>query len=111
MTMSWIYNGAEYDLGESTHKDVYGFVYVVTNMETGKKYIGKKVFWSKKTKQVKGKKKKYLAESDWKSYYGSNETLNEERGSGTLFHREILRLCQSKSECSYITTILWYNIL
>jgi hypothetical protein len=109
MTMSWIYNGAEYDLGESTHKDVYGFVYVVTNIETGKKYIGKKVFWSKKTKQVKGKKKKYLAESDWKSYYGSNETLNEERGSGTLFHREILRLCQSKSECSYFEAKLQFQ--
>ena len=24
--MSWTYNGSEYDLGESTHKDVYGFV-------------------------------------------------------------------------------------
>jgi hypothetical protein len=76
MTMSWIYNGAEYDLGESTHKDVYGFVYVVTNMETGKKYIGKKVFWS---------------------------------GSGTLFHREILRLCQSKSECSYFEAKLQFQ--
>ena len=90
--MSWTYNGSEYDLGESTHKDVYGFVYIITNESSGKKYIGKKVFWS-----------------DWKSYYGSNETLNEERHSGTVFKREILRLCSTKSECTYFEAKLQFQ--
>ena len=107
--MSWTYNGSEYDLGESTHKDVYGFIYIITNESNGKKYIGKKLFWSRKTRQVKGKKKKYLGESDWKSYYGSNETLNEERHSGTTFKREIIRLCLTKSECTYFEAKLQFQ--
>ena len=107
--MSWIHNGSPYDLGELTHKEVYGFVYEITNIESGKKYIGKKVFWSKKTKQVKGKKKKFLVESDWKSYYGSNDTLNEERLKGTKFKREILRLCMTKSECTYFEAKLQFE--
>tara|TARA_B110000908_G_scaffold21802_1_gene24638 strand:- start:3286 stop:3693 length:408 start_codon:yes stop_codon:yes gene_type:complete len=107
--MSWIHNGSPYDLGERTHKEVYGFVYEITNIESGKKYIGKKVFWSKKTKQVKGKKKKFLVESDWKSYYGSNDTLNEERLKGTKFKREILRLCMTKSECTYFEAKLQFE--
>ena len=107
--MSWIHNGSPYDLGERTHKEVYGFVYEITNIESGKKYIGKKVFWSKKTKQVKGKKKKFLFESDWKSYYGSNDTLNEERLKGTKFKREILRLCMTKSECTYFEAKLQFE--
>ena len=107
--MSWIHKGVPYDLGELTHKEVYGFVYEITNIESGKKYIGKKVFWSKKTKQVKGKKKKILVESDWKSYYGSNDTLNEERSNGTKFKREILRLCMTKSECTYFEAKLQFE--
>ena len=38
--------------------------------------IGKKFFWSRKTRQVKGKKKKYLGESDWAKYYGSSDYDN-----------------------------------
>jgi hypothetical protein len=96
----WNYFGKE--LTEPSHDD-YGFVYEILNKETGRKYIGKKFFWSKKTKQVKGKKKRYLAESDWKEYYGSNEELSKDvKLLGTdKFSRTILKLCKSKGECSY----------
>ena len=49
-----------------------GFVYLITNLVNGKKYIGKKLFFSSKSKQVNGKKKKTKVESDWRKYYGSN---------------------------------------
>ena len=62
--MTWIYNGKPYDLGEQTHKEVYGFVYLITDTLTNKQYVGKKLFWSSKTKQVKGKKKRLKVESD-----------------------------------------------
>lgn len=80
-----------------------GFVYIITNLRTNRRYIGKKLFHFSKTKQVKGKKKKYKAESDWKDYFGSNEELNHHVNifGKDQFKREILRLCTSKGEMSY----------
>lgn len=98
--MSWLYEGTE--IVEVDPKYV-GFVYNITNLITEKQYIGKKLFQFKRTKQVKGKKKGYYIESDWKTYYGSNDELNEDvknLGSDN-FKREILRLCVNKGELSY----------
>lgn len=90
-----------------------GFVYLITNRLTGRMYIGKKLARFKKTtyrnvklKNGKKKKKKIRGSinSDWQTYWGSNEELaadvillGEEN-----FSREILYYCQSKAECSYI---------
>ncbi len=89
----------EKDIGEN-----YGFVYLIMNLENNKKYIGKKFFYSQKTKSVKGKKKRYKTYSDWQTYYGSNTELqNDVRMLGQdKFRREILYLCKTKSACSYL---------
>lgn len=80
-----------------------GYVYLITNILNNKKYIGKKLFVFKKTKTIKGKKKKYLVESDWKDYYGSSQSLltDVETYGKDNFKREILKFCKTKSECSY----------
>lgn len=96
----WLYKGAVFD--QPSEND-YGFVYKITNLTNQKVYIGKKLFWFKKTKILKGKKKRYLAPSDWKQYFGSSKAVAadvEELGKH-MFHREILRLCKNKGECSY----------
>ena len=102
MGINWIYNNLNFT--EDLIGDSYGFVYMITNLETGKKYIGKKLFHFSKTKQVKGKRKKYKVQSDWQTYYGSNEELkNDVILLGVeSFSREILHLCRSKGECSYL---------
>lgn len=95
----WIYKGQTVeDIG-----NYIGFVYIITNLRTDRKYIGKKNFYFAKTKQVKGKKKKYKVESDWKTYFGSNEELNNHVHifGEEQFRREILRFCSSKGEMSY----------
>jgi hypothetical protein len=97
--MSWIYKGEIVeDIG-----NYIGFVYMITNLRTERKYIGKKNFYFSKTKQLKGKKKKYKVESDWKDYFGSNEELNHHVNifGQDQFRREILRFCTSKGEMSY----------
>jgi len=114
----WLYNGS---LLEDSGNYV-GFVYIITNLKSNKRYIGKKLFHFTKSKQIKGKKKRYKVDSDWKTYYGSNDELN--RDVKTLgpenFKREILRLCISKGEMTYFEAKLqfqhsvlesqdWYN--
>ena len=51
----WIYKNKIF---EEVPANAYGYVYLITNNLTGRKYIGKKLFWFRKTKVVKGKKKK-----------------------------------------------------
>lgn len=96
---SWQYNGEPF----LNPGDWWGFIYIVEDLVSEKKYIGKKQFKFKKYKTVKGKRKGYFAESDWKEYYGSSETLKEQVSAigPDSFKRTILKLCKSKSECSY----------
>jgi len=99
--MTWYYESKPID--ENILESYVGFVYCISNLEDNKKYIGKKLLKFRKSKQVKGKKKRYLVDSDWRTYWGSNKNLIadvDEIGEGK-FVREILRLCKSKSECNY----------
>lgn len=102
MGLNWIYNTGEFT--ENQIGNNYGFVYIITNLKTGKKYIGKKFFYSSKTKQVKGKKKRFKVSSDWQTYYGSNEELKKDViiYGKEFFERRILHLCQSKGAAGYL---------
>ena len=108
--MSWYYKGAEVT---ELPDDCVGYVYCIENLTNGKKYIGKKLAKFSKTtykvvKQKNGiKKKKKIrskVDSDWLTYYGSNEQLNKDvqTHGKENFTREILYYCKSKAECSYI---------
>jgi hypothetical protein len=85
-----------------------GFVYLITRTDTGRKYIGKKLLKFARTKVLKGKKKRFQIDSDWLTYYGSNDTLQAEvkELGEDLFKREILHFCFSKSECNYMESKL-----
>jgi len=100
--VNWLFNDELFD--ETKIEDNYGFVYEITNLETNKKYIGKKLFYFSKTKQVKGKKKRVKVSSDWQTYYGSNEELQKDVKSLGVdkFKRRILHLCKTKGECNYL---------
>ena len=99
--LNWIYNDNIFT--EEQIGDNYGFVYEITGPD-GKKYIGKKFFYSQKTKQVKGKKKRMKVASDWQTYFGSNEELKKDidKHGKQQYNRNILHLCKSKGECGYL---------
>ena len=87
------------------------FVYLITNTQNNKKYIGKKMLFFTRTKRVKGKKQKKVIDSDWKTYYGSSRELLEdlEKSTPEAFKREILVWCHSKGEASYQETKLQFE--
>jgi len=103
----WMYQGKAFQLPtDADPKDIQGFVYKITHVPTGKSYIGKKFFWSSKSKQVKGKRKKFKIESDWKEYCGSSSYLlaDIEKLGVENFSREILHVCVMKAHCTYWET-------
>lgn len=106
----WIYNNEQIT---ELPEDCVGFVYLITNLTSNRKYIGKKLAKFSKTsyKTVtlkngtkKKKKIKSKIDSDWLEYYGSSVELNKdvELLGEDNFRREILFFCKSKAECSYI---------
>jgi hypothetical protein len=102
--MTWFYNGVPV---ESVIEGYDNFVYLITNLVDGRKYIGKKKMYSLTTKSpLKGykRKRKIIKESDWKNYYGSSEELKAdvELLGKDSFKREIIHWCRSTSEASYL---------
>lgn len=102
----WHYNNLPFEPSDDELSNYVGFVYCITELDTGKKYIGKKFFWStRKLPPLKGQKRRRTVkkQSDWMKYYGSSEELKllVETKGGDAYHREILRLCKTKGECSY----------
>lgn len=105
----WMYQGEPFEPDEELLKEYVGFVYLITEKETGKKYVGKKLFWNSKILPVTKKRKRRQrtkVESNWRDYFGSNKMLLErvESCGATEYDREILRLCKTKGECSYYET-------
>ena len=102
----WLFEDKEFDPADSRIEDLAGFVYCITDLNNGKKYVGKKTLWSiRRLKPLKGKTRKRVkkAQSDWMKYYGSNEEVKllVENDGGERFKREIIRLCKTKGLMNY----------
>ena len=98
----WTYQGATFTSDDID--DFFGFVYCITNVTTGRKYIGRKYFWKFRT--PRGKKRKVKSESDWKKYYGSCPELKEEieRLWNQNFDRTILSVHNTKGKTNFEET-------
>jgi hypothetical protein len=107
----WIYND---NIFEETPEEYQGFVYMITELDTNKKYIGKKFFWKPKTLPITKSRKRRVrtrVESDWRTYYGSSkevQSLVEAKGVDN-FKRIIMKLCKTKGECSYYEAKLQFE--
>tara|TARA_B100001250_G_scaffold351363_1_gene323505 strand:+ start:471 stop:929 length:459 start_codon:yes stop_codon:yes gene_type:complete len=108
---AWQYKGSTFssdDIG-----DFFGFVYLITNLESGKQYIGRKYFTQ--CRKHRGSRRKRTSESNWKKYYGSSKELNEDRkllGDHT-FKREILSLQPTAGKVNFEETrqLFLHNVL
>jgi hypothetical protein len=120
---TWLYKGLPVVSIEGMPEGTYGFIYEVTHIPTGKKYLGKKVLYFERNKKL-GKrelqalkeerkaqgiggrvplKKKVVTESDWKTYYGSQKEILElvKEGNQEDFKREILQYVPDKKQLTY----------
>jgi hypothetical protein len=94
------------DEGVYYFENMFGFIYCIKNLTTGRAYIGKKQCNSRiKRKPLKGKKRNRIdsRESDWKTYTGSSNELNAdiEKYGKSNFEFIILKICGSKWELGY----------
>jgi len=107
----WMWEGKPFtsdDIGDN-----FGFVYLISNDISGRKYIGRKVFWFHR--KPRGKKRRVKVESDWKKYYGSSDELKadlKELGAEN-FSRQILSLHATKGKTNFAETeaLFKYNVL
>lgn len=106
----------EYDSVEKFPAGCVGFVYKITNTETGRFYIGKKSLFSNVKKRLTKKelaeytkpgkkpvKKLVTSESNWLDYWGSNKVILEEikQNGDRDFNKEILKFCYNKKQLTY----------
>ena len=107
----WTYEGTTFT--SSDIDDFFGFVYRITNLQNGRKYIGRKYFVQKRKPRGGGRKR--TSESDWKAYYGSSKALTEDRKllGSNCFKREIISLHRSKGQVNFEETkqLFLHNVL
>jgi hypothetical protein len=118
----------EFKTIEDFPENSFGFIYKITNVVTGKLYIGKKSLYHNIKKKLtkkelaeqtgpgrKSSTKRIQKESDWVTYWGSNkEMLEEIKTKGHLaFNRKILKIVTTKKELTYweIAYQCQYNVL
>jgi len=116
----WLYNNTPINTLEDIPEGTFGFIYITTHIPTGKRYLGKKSLYHS-TNQKLGKKelaeqpvtrgrakttKLVIKESDWKTYYGSADSIklaikNKQHDE---FTREIIHLVPNKKLLTYYET-------
>ena len=103
----WLYNDKVFESEDIN--DYFGFCYLLTDLENGKQYIGRKYFYSIRKK--KGIRKKVRSESDWKSYYSSSKKVQQivKESGPNRFKREILSLYIKKGQVNYNETKLLFQ--
>ena len=107
----WTYQGSTFtsdDIG-----DFFGYVYCITNIKSGKRYIGRKYF--QQHRKPRNGRRKRTSESNWKTYYGSSKELTEDRKllGNSIFKREILSLQPTAGKVNFEETrqLFLHNVL
>ena len=111
----WLYQNKQINELTDMPEDIFGFIYEVTHIPTGRKYLGKKQLISvtkkplgkKELAEIKDKRAKTYKivkkESDWKTYYGSHSEIKSliKEGKQSEFSREILIFTPNKKLHTY----------
>lgn len=111
----WLYQNKEIKELEDMPEGSFGFIYEVTHLPSGKKYLGRKQLISVTRKALgkkelalitdkrSSKKKTVTKETDWKTYYGSHPQIKQliKEKKQSEFTREILMFVPTKKQLTY----------
>ena len=100
----WTYKGSTFSSADIN--GFFGYVYRITNLQSGKKYIGRKYFTQRRKPRSGKSKRRVTSESDWKKYYGSSPELKADvkRLGKEKFKREIISLHETLGKVNYEET-------
>lgn len=105
----WLYKGKPVE--DEDLKGKAGFVYLITDLTTNRRYVGRKYLkFSRKLKR--SDKRRTTFESDWRDYWGSSEELHklvEEKGNES-FKREIIAFGKTKGEVNYAEVFIMFLV-
>jgi len=111
----WTHRDNKIESLDDMPEDTIGFVYLITNLTNNKKYIGRKYITSTRRKALTKKQKDagrvrktvVKAESNWKTYTGSNKQLNQDIDQLGLdqFKFEILAFGKTKGQVNLLEEI------
>lgn len=113
----WMYKGSHFtesDYERVKSEGFMGFIYMISETNTGMKYIGKKQFIRPKILPItktRKRRSRTVVESDWREYYSSSPVIMENVSSGNrdAYTREILTFGKSKGDLSYLEAKEQFN--
>ena len=97
----WYYDEKPVSLLSDIPNEVIGFVYLITNVDTGYYYVGKKSLYSTvKLPPLKGQRRKRTVtkEANWQNYMSSNKDVQK----WTNVDKTIIEYAYSKKELTYL---------
>ena len=112
----WLYNNEVVEIIEDIPANTFGFIYITTHIPSGISYIGKKSLYhnvkrkltKKELAEQTGRGRKSTTEtiqkeSDWKTYYGSEEFIKQKikEKKQDEFKREIIHFVENKKMLTY----------
>jgi hypothetical protein len=112
----WLYNNKVVETIEDIPANTFGFIYITTHIPSGISYIGKKSLYhnvkrkltKKELAEQTGRGRKSTTEtiqkeSDWKTYYGSEEFIKQKikEKKQDEFKREIIHFVGNKKMLTY----------
>jgi hypothetical protein len=105
----WKYNKKDLDENDIPKTSI-GFIYKITQISTGKIYIGRKILFKTVTRTKLGKKRKEKVDSDWRTYWSSSPKIKAwiETDGIADFTKEILLFVSSKGMLAYGEELAMY---
>ena len=112
----WLYNNEVVETIEDIPANTFGFIYITIHIPSGISYIGKKSLYhnvkrkltKKELAEQTGRGRKSTTEiiqkeSDWKTYYGSEEFIKQKikEKKQDEFKREIIHFVENKKMLTY----------